>query len=613
MAASTQAIGLAWALLLLASSPAQAQSQALGKSQSKPRVHTSLVEFDACLPLADGRVLAGSAGGLVVIDGNDRMQRVFTQLDDLPGTRIHSLRASSEGVWVGGEAGAALITLRGSALQVKRRIDTSPVRGMWIDERLAGADERPAGEKDIYLATWGQGLLRVHGDAISSVTGADAARPLSQPTLPPATSNAATARVTSVAMHDGALWWTTAGAGLWMQAAGAPVRRDESFSDDAVLWSLSADDTALWVAGEEGLGQAGRGLLASSMHSLRGSANVGGERVAVSFGAGARAWRDAHVDLPELRFVRSIASAQGVSCIGTQDELWIRRKGSWDRAQLQSGAPANDIAALVSDGTRTYLGGFDKGVSVLQGDRFVPVDIDIDPHVNALAIDSQDGALWIATSTGLFRYRESSIDRFTKRSGLPSRHVMSLAALPEGGVLAGTAAGAAIVSGKEIETIGGGHLVTGNVWAVARSADGANWLGTTRGLYRVRGTEVQHLGVVSGELSDDWVMALAIAKDGVFVGTYKGGVVRLRSDGKRIRATALGAGWINPGGLHWDGSILRAATMHGALQGNGVDADWHDLEPGPGIDTTAYLPDGEGATWVATRRGLARYAPSTQP
>lgn len=60
---------------------------------------------------------------------------------------------------------------------------------------------------------------------------------------------------------------------------------------------------------------------------------------------------------------------------------------SWSPAQLANSLPANDIAAFVSDGRCSFVGTFDQGVAELQSDGSVrPIDVEGNPHVNALAI-----------------------------------------------------------------------------------------------------------------------------------------------------------------------------------------------------------------------------------
>lgn len=110
----------------------------------------------------------------------------------------------------------------------------------------------------------------------------------------------------------------------------------------------------------------------------------------------------------------------------------------------------------------------------------------------------------------------------------------------------------------------------------------------------------RRLSVATGHLHDDWVTALAVRGDVVWAGTYNGGISRIDGD----VATQLGGGWINPSGLTWDGDRLLAATMEGLVAGDGQTATWATTPNLPGRDTTGTVRIGR-TLWVATRRGLA--------
>lgn len=562
-----------WLALL----PLVAAAQWVPEAAHAGTVHTALTEFDACQPLADGRVAAGSGGGVVIVNSEGREERRITALDGLPGTKVHALEVAPAGLWVGTDKGLARIDITGGAARVVASTKTKPVRDILVEKN------------SVLLATWGQGVLRVVDGRVEAVHTGGSPR-----------EN----RITGLARHDGELWWTTAGAGLWHAKDGHAGVRSARIPGNAVLWDLQSYDGGLWVGGEDGAMRLGAAHRAS--RAVRALAVVNGQLQAASFGQGLQAVGEAKADdAPSDRFARSIGSLKHSACLGTQKALWIRGKTSWKQARFNASLPANDIAAFVTDGKRSYVGTFDHGVAQLRAGRVTPLDVEGDPHVNALAIDKEDGALWIGTSTGLTRYEAGRVTRYSKASGLPSSHVMSLHALQSGGVLVGTAAGPARVQDGMVSAVGGkGRLVTGNVWAVVEGTDGTEWLGTTRGVFRVRGARVDRYRVASGELQDDWVMALATADDGVFVGTYKAGVVRLITTGDTVVAKPLGEGWVNPSGLHWDGEVLRAATMHGAYRGDGIHPEWSSKVQGPGRDTTAYLPASGGSEWLVTRRGL---------
>jgi hypothetical protein len=144
---------------------------------------------------------------------------------------------------------------------------------------------------------------------------------------------------------------------------------------------------------------------------------------------------------------------------------------------------------------------------------------------------------------------------------------------------------------------------------VAVDRAGLLWLGTTTGVHRgpipaataTKDEDVtgwQRFSVATGHLTDDWVMALAADGDAMWIGSYKGGVVRIVGD----EATRAGDGWVNPGGLVVDGDRVLVSTQDGLWTLRGDRMTRTAGLPGRDVTATARLGD---TLWVATRRGLA--------
>ena len=145
------------------------------------------------------------------------------------------------------------------------------------------------------------------------------------------------------------------------------------------------------------------------------------------------------------------------------------------------------------------------------------------------------------------------------------------------------------------------------VWALASGPDDTLYVGTTTGLYVAAEGRVRRLSLASGALRDDWVTALALAGDTLWVGTYAKGVTRLALGGAEPVATHLGGGWVNAGGIVLRGGTVHVATMEHLLTRPTDDdaAAWTSLRgAATGRDVTQVAHVG-GETWVASRRGIA--------
>jgi ligand-binding sensor domain-containing protein len=572
------------AALLTAAAPAAAPAAAAAA------VETHLGEIEACLPQPDGTVVA-TLGGLVALDPGGAPRAVWTALDGLPGTRIHALRPDGAGYLVGGEAGAAAVSLDGDRLRLDRVIASKPVRDL---VRHDGA---------LYLATWGDGLVRVAAGARRGIRvrqpGADRAR----------------LRGRALAIHAGDLWLAS-DAGLYRLVRGrlVPVALD---GEPPEVHALASDGDRLLVATTAGLFAIADGAARRVLDGdVRWVGALDGRATAAVLGAGLVALDgDSVRALPgaPAGLVAAVGEAGGRACAGGPAGLWLRPAAGapWRRAVLP-GPPSNDLSALAADGDRLWLGTFDRGLALRDGaGRHRAIEHPaLDRRINALAL-GRAGRLWVATAAGLCTVDGDGarVTRIGRREGLPSRNVLAVAALRDGRVLVGTTLGAALIDGGRIEALGKRAGVSmGNVWAVAEDDGGYLWLGTTSGLYRGRpGGDFRRLSRASGELGDDWVTALATESRTLWAGTYKGGVIRIdwseTGDDVRLTARPLGGGWINPGGLAWIDGTLHAATMEGHHIGDGESAAWRPGGALPGADTTAVAAVGDRLV-VATRRGL---------
>ena len=173
---------------------------------------------------------------------------------------------------------------------------------------------------------------------------------------------------------------------------------------------------------------------------------------------------------------------------------------------------------------------------------------------------------------------------------------------------AGLGVGAAIVRGGRVEAIGRKQgLPKRSVWAVAQDRDGALLLGTTIGLYRAHRGALRRFSVASGHLDDDWVTAIAVRDDALFVGTYSHGVTRLERAEAALEPHHLGGGFVNFGGLLVRDDRVYAATMSGlkSVPVSGGEPWRLHRDVAPSRDVTAVVA-GEDGVWIGSRRGLAR-------
>ncbi|MDB4986347.1 MAG: hypothetical protein JWN04_1525 [Myxococcaceae bacterium] len=280
-----------------------------------------------------------------------------------------------------------------------------------------------------------------------------------------------------------------------------------------------------------------------------------------------------------------------------------------------------NVSALASDGQRLFVGMFDQGLIEVRregGSRAIG-STTLDPNVNALAIDPALHALWVGTARGLARCTLS--DALCVRvGGRGSIHALLL--LHEGTLLAGGEAGLLAVSREGelrlLDRKGGAPFRA--VWSLAEAQDGTVFVGTSNGLHFAslegwfeRAGARARVGMVTGDLQDDWVTALSIVHTTLWVGTYHAGVSSFAfARGKLTRGDVDSAlGYVNPAGLlALDDGTLAVATMEGLRVGT---HDTFRSLPTADRDVTAVLRAASGRYWVGSRTGVELFELLAEP
>ena len=281
-----------------------------------------------------------------------------------------------------------------------------------------------------------------------------------------------------------------------------------------------------------------------------------------------------------------------------------------------------------------------------------------------------DGSIWAATNSGLNRIRDGKVTVYRREQGLPDDHCYAIAVAARG-LLVGTGAGAALVTDAGIERIAqadaDADAASSMVTAVLEADAGDWWLGTTKGLLRVRDGKREWFTMADGLPSDD-VTSLNKGRDGtVWVGLRSGGMARACRHGDLGRAkgprfdTFTGADglpddfvhsvyedheknlWVgtNAGGvsrLHHtpfrtvskrdglpadviravfesrDGGMWVATHAHGvARMRNGTITRWTTREGLPSDSVALIGQSRDGAMWIGTRSGLRASARHPRP
>ena len=389
---------------------------------------------------------------------------------------------------------------------------------------------------------------------------------------------------------------------------------------------LAADLTGgMWVGTALGLAH----IVGDKVTSYRANAGLVHERItAISVdknemvwmggdGNELTTWKDNQfktIKIKELETSPSVTAlwcaSNGTVWIGTTDGLISWKKGVENRFTTGNG--------LTNDWINSVTGGRGGVIWVGTKDGFSRIHNDVEiqsfkssqglSHSTVYSMsEDHEGNLWVATKQGLNQFVERRTLPFTEDEGLPSNNTGPICQDSTGTMWIGTLdAGLAYYDGKKFVGIGPKDgLVGETVFALALGEKDDIWVGTNKGLCRVRGHKVVDLFTVEQGLSSDVVQCLLYGPDdSLWIGTARG--LDLFKDGK-ITPFVRDENFPLP-------SILAMTVYRGtvvvAIQDEGVfrciDGDFLPLDNSstPNLGTLracAFYPDEEGNLWMGTR------------
>ena len=394
----------------------------------------------ALLPDTGGVLWVGSRGGVSRIrDGRAEPLPAPAWMEDLT---VSDLARDTEGtLWIGTTAGGVIRYRDGRYARVGEP-------GDHVTSLRADADG------GIWVGTFDAGVLRVRAGAVTHLAGDGAGAPR---------------RVNTILRDRGGTLWLAAENGLFHMAGtravpvplpgGRPIAQASALHEDA--------EGNLWVGSRQG------GLFRLRPTAVATVTRAGGlphDLVSAITGDGAGGvWIATHGGVAHrtARGTELFTQARGALADnitrdlvrGRGGEMWVATNGGLTR---------------IRGGRATTFGARDG----LPDDR-----------VRALA-EARDGTLWVGTYNGLAHFRDGRFTVYGRTQGLTDPYILSVFEDRRGTVWVGT-------QSEGLFRMTGGRFVPGPralsrqpVFRMAEDADGTLWVGSARGLARIRGDSV---------------------------------------------------------------------------------------------------------------------------
>jgi signal transduction histidine kinase/ligand-binding sensor domain-containing protein/CheY-like chemotaxis protein len=229
---------------------------------------------------------------------------------------------------------------------------------------------------------------------------------------------------------------------------------------------------------------------------------------------------------------------------------------------------------LVGRGGEVWLGAVNAGLHMWRNGQLQFVGL-AGQTIRTIFEDKQ-GAIWVGTHSGIYRYAEGRFARTGAREGLPSERVLSVAQTPDGTIWAGTSDGIARMrEDGGAERVREARIDGKVVWALTCDRDGVLWAGIlSGGLARWTGGKFSFQDA-PGPYTAESIIAIYEDREGsVWLGASGAGLRRLRDVSFRTMTAADGLG----GNLEQCVLVARNGAVWVGHNGGGISR----IPPGGG-------------------------------
>ena len=537
----------------------------------------------AIAPDGAGGLWVGTRGGLSHFDGS--RWETMTVADGLPDDDVHSIAPEGpDRLWVGAGNGFGRIA-----------------GGRWSRLGLPGA--KPDQRSRVVVATDRAGVTWLgHAGGLMRFDR-------STGVLEPVQEVAGRPVSALLADREGR-FWAGVGGDLWLRENDAWRRVGEAAGRHSGAVTVLFEDAegTIWCGGERGVAE----FDGSSWRPARFGAEIpaaavtamaqdGEGRVWVGTNAGAGYtdgyewhWFGASSGLPADEVLALAADRGGSIWVGTARGL-ARFDNSWSVPAVAEREGVSPRAPLLRGRGGALYVGAGRGFLVLRGRSVETVGPRerLDGRVRCFAEDAA-GDLWVGTDQGLLRY-----DGTVRERHVPEVRTVSVER--DWGV---------VVAEKHVVCDRAHGLTDDAVTALAADADGGLWVGTARGLSRLKAGEWTCPANPSGEansLFGDPVTSLAVDRRGrLWAGTPKGllvledGAWRRHGVATGLAADGVTALLVDSADRLWVGTERGLSRREGEI--------WVPLGVRQGLVSERVLSlfqDGGGRVWIGTQEGVS--------
>lgn len=267
----------------------------------------------------------------------------------------------------------------------------------------------------------------------------------------------------------------------------------------------------------------------------------------------------------------------------------------------------NFVSALAFDANENlWIGTFRHGIDIFSdgGEKLKHLESEEVREINFLAARGE--TVSAATSAGLINFKKDfSWENQTAKDNLPSASVTHFSA----DTLA-TGKGLAIYKNGHANVLSTVQKMPNNSVYTLLDAKQKLYAGTLGGLAEIENGRVVRVYQDSNSgLTTNWVTALCLVNDRIFIGTYGGGIFELLPSGEiHSFAPETGKFVVNPNALYSDGERLYAGTLEGIKVLNLQTQEWKNVRRILPSETVMSITGNSENIYFGTTNGIARIA-----
>jgi ligand-binding sensor domain-containing protein len=571
------------------------------------------------MELFAGHQYAATAGGLVVLDDRGRVTARYTTLDGLPSNDLTALTTFKEQLYIG--------TVHGGLLSYDGRAFT---QYRFLQPKAHYVTSLMAEDNRLFVGTFDNGLFEYDGHQFRHIL------------------SSGSPQVTSIFTRHPEIYVGTFAQGLfvWRDGRWSQFTKKDGLPSDRITAVLEHEDRIL-VSTDMGVVQ----IVQSVITPFAPISNIATlvrfrEKIYAGLVTGQV------VQLPESsgRPIPQVPlspfmlpdNAANSALVDGVDRLWMcTSRGIYytlspgmepvkrfDQTTAGFQLSAAHISALAMDWRgRLWIGYFDRGMDIVapnEPKRIAHIEDSMIREINDIDPDENTRRMLIATSRGLVAIDESMRRQsYTEADGLISNSVSHVLPIPadlifprpderpaqESALVVTTGKGLSVYADNVCRSLNAFHgLASNHLYTSARVGDKV-FIGSLNGLNELEGLRVVRTFQTSNsKLSHNWVSALAVAGNTLYIGTYGGGVDAILPSGEMIGfANLIGTFSVNPNAMHVSGDRLYVGTLEQGVWILDIQNNrWSHVSQGLGSANVTAIAGDANALYVGTDHGLTR-------